>query len=280
MKPAISVIPITPDERDFISAVLAADAVPHYGRIGSAAAIIAATEPGPDGMVQVVLEEADRDATFHRMTFHHLELVGVQGFRRAGSISGPSPIPRGASAPMRDYGVCRLQDRPIDGMIFKGVWTSTKPEALKNLFAAPVLDVTRILDLLKHYGDGPLREHLDDMFLVDAVYAGYYVDSAADARSQANLDLIRRAFEVFAAAGVCKLIRKPAIQGKRKHSRVIADWNPGLYLQRAGLRAGMVPPTWLSAEDEQALADIAGVGGSEIRRSPSELQLTLDLPSR
>jgi hypothetical protein len=41
-----------------------------------------------------------------------------------------------------------------------------------------------------------------------------------------------------------------------------------------------VPPTWLSSEDEQALADIAGVGGSEIRRSPSELQLTLDLPSR
>jgi hypothetical protein len=103
MKPAISVIPITPDERAFISAVLAADAVPHYGRIGSAAAIISATKPGPDGMMQVALEEADRDATFHRMTFHHLELIGVQGFRRAGSISGPSPFPPAAAAPMRDY---------------------------------------------------------------------------------------------------------------------------------------------------------------------------------
>jgi hypothetical protein len=90
MKPAISVILLTLDEQAFISAVLAADVVPQYGKIDRAAAIIAASKPTSDGMVY---EEADRDAMFHPHDVPSFSTRRRAGLPKTGQRARILPLP-------------------------------------------------------------------------------------------------------------------------------------------------------------------------------------------
>lgn len=263
-RPTFSVIPLTPDERAFIGAVLAADSG-NDDALLSAAAIIAHSAKGPDGLVEIGLDDRNRKAVLDRLG--SLRRIGVRGF--CGNAHAPT-------LPFSDdnrYVACDLGDRRIDGMALGDVRTFTKPAVLTGMFRDYLFDKRLVKSLLFASSDR------DDFFLnrssswtTDAgyplradvqmcVFGGWYHDAGNGVPRERQLmkpirpGVVKRAFDYLAGLGACTLRRDE--RRTRKYARIYIDWNDIMYTAPAERRKpalGWRAP--LQSEDDEALSGI------------------------
>ena len=239
MKPVIHLIPLRPDERDFISAVLSA--APAGSKTAGAAAVIAHTPPADDGLIDVVLDDADCSAVCVALSYHSLDRIGVKG------VGGHLV-------------------QPTSGMIFRDVETSSSCNTLCGMFCDFRLNLKRITGILHAAPESSLflgRSHHAQRFyglradVWGKVSRGWYTDDANSIDMAATqFDTVVAAFRRLEAEGAGRLCREPAGRG-RKYDRVCIDWHFTMYDAHPARRIREQRPSALGPDEESALSTLA-----------------------
>lgn len=179
------------------------------------------------------------------MTFHHLQLVGARGFKlgRTPAIPEPALFPEyemGANMelPLQDppYLVCRLQDRPIDGMILESHRTELTPCTIRHLFEPAVPCWARLEAALVRSAIPELMKPRRNAELYLAMLHGPSTDAEMSMQNAGQLELIEHAFEILAAAGLCE-VREIVGEGDPPGvRRMKVEWTELAYVEGTAVR--------------------------------------------
>jgi hypothetical protein len=256
----LTIAKMTAQQRDFALAILERDAVPHYGDIRGITAVLAACQTAQDHFVRIPLTVRDRRALVRRMTFHHLQLVGVRGFKlgRTPAIPEPALFPEyemgpNMELPLQDppYLLCRLQERPIDGMILESHRTELTPRTIRHLFEPAVPCWARLEAALVRSAIPELMKPRRNAGLYLAMLHGSYTDAERSMQNAGQLELIEHAFDILAAAGLCQVREIVGESDPPGVRRMKVEWTELAYVEGTAVRQKT-----LTEEEEVALGSL------------------------
>lgn len=248
-EPNLHLIPLTVDEHAFLAAVLRANVEAGNADLAPVAAVISATPPSRDGLVEIAIEDEDRERVRRVLSYSALRAVDVEFGELSEAWDRPSYMPR----------------RKVQ-MSLGEVTTNTCQSRLELMFVGYSLDTERLRKIL-HRTPYALYEQVfsDDLgFRMRSdvprwlFERGYYVDYVhASVNAYTRLDVVKAAAAYLAEAGCCEL--KPMKVRKDMHPRIGLDWLPDMYVAHPARRRRDVPivRASVSREEDEALTALA-----------------------
>jgi len=261
MKPTTHIIPLTTDERVFVSALLAA-AIERAGadrHLPGAGSVIANWPALADGMFEIVLPDEQRKAVYDLFGTDSLEELGVRGLRRTRRRPAGAQIEIWPDLPLREFAEVDPDDSP-DGAICRGVTTRTPAGDLRNMFGDYVFDSHATLAVLTKaaadFCGNSRQRYRPKAPIKTAIERGWF--SAYDS-AEACDEVVRVWIEEVAAASLCKLRVVPP-KSKNRYARVYIEWHHSLWKPPEARRPPLPePPEELDASDQEALADLGAL---------------------